>query len=40
MAGDDDLSDRLDVYPLTAERWGDLETLFGEHGAYGGCWCM
>jgi GNAT superfamily N-acetyltransferase len=28
------------VYPLTQERWGDLEALFGEHGAYGGCWCM
>ena len=26
--------------PLTPERWPDLERLFGEHGAYGGCWCM
>jgi GNAT superfamily N-acetyltransferase len=27
--------------PLTAERWGDLERLFGpERGACGGCWCM
>jgi GNAT superfamily N-acetyltransferase len=25
---------------LTAERWHDLETLFGERGACGGCWCM
>lgn len=24
----------------TAERWPDLEHLFGEHGACGGCWCM
>ena len=21
------------------ERWSDLQTLFGEKGAYGGCWC-
>ncbi len=26
--------------PLTSEHWHDLETLFGKHGAYGGCWCM
>lgn len=26
--------------PLTFERWGDLETLFGKRGACGGCWCM
>lgn len=26
--------------PLTAERWPDLETLFGTKGACGGCWCM
>ncbi|MBL8174073.1 MAG: GNAT family N-acetyltransferase [Bryobacterales bacterium] len=25
---------------LTAERWPDLERLFGERGACGGCWCM
>jgi GNAT superfamily N-acetyltransferase len=30
----------LDFQPLTLERWPDLEKLFGEHGAYGGCWCM
>lgn len=30
----------LGFYPLTSERWHDLEALFGEHGAYGGCWCM
>ena len=30
----------LEFHPLTAERWGDLEALFGGHGAYGGCWCM
>lgn len=32
--------DELDVHPLTRERWGDLEKLFGSRGAVGGCWCM
>jgi GNAT superfamily N-acetyltransferase len=26
--------------PATASRWRDLEKLFGERGACGGCWCM
>ena len=26
--------------PLTPDRWGDLEALFGARGACGGCWCM
>src|SRR5438105_1559141 len=30
----------LVCHPLTAERWQDLETLFGPRGACGGCWCM
>lgn len=30
----------LEFYPLTPERWNDLEKLFGERGACGGCWCM
>ncbi len=30
----------LEIYPLTAGRWPDLEALFGPHGADGGCWCM
>jgi len=30
----------LEFYPLTPERWTDLEKLFGEKGACGGCWCM
>lgn len=25
---------------LTPSRWKDLEALFGERGACGGCWCM
>ncbi|MDY7109235.1 MAG: GNAT family N-acetyltransferase [Planctomycetota bacterium] len=33
-------SARLAFHPLTPERWGDLEALFGERGACGGCWCM
>ena len=28
------------VLPATAARWADLEHLFGERGACGGCWCM
>ena len=31
---------RLEVHPLTADRWPDLERLFGPRGACGGCWCM
>jgi GNAT superfamily N-acetyltransferase len=30
----------LTFEPLTVERWSDLEKLFGERGACGGCWCM
>jgi len=30
----------LTFKPLTTERWCDLEKLFGERGACGGCWCM
>ena len=28
------------VHPVTAERWSDLEALFGPRGACDGCWCM
>ena len=28
------------VLPATAERWPDLEALFGKNGACAGCWCM
>jgi molybdopterin converting factor subunit 1 len=31
---------RLRVVPATAERWDDLERLFGPRGACAGCWCM
>jgi len=30
----------LKFHPLTLNRWKDLEELFGERGACGGCWCM
>ncbi|HEX9440582.1 MAG TPA: GNAT family N-acetyltransferase, partial [Roseiflexaceae bacterium] len=30
----------IQIQPLTPERWPDLERLFGERGACGGCWCM
>lgn len=31
---------RVEFHPLTRGRWADLERLFGERGACGGCWCM
>ena len=31
---------KLACHPATPERWKDLEALFGERGACGGCWCM
>ena len=30
---------KLAIHPLTPERWGDFETLFGKNGACAGCWC-
>ena len=30
----------LTFHPATPDRWGDVETLFGERGACAGCWCM
>lgn len=30
----------LIFHPCTPARWPDLEELFGERGACGGCWCM
>ena len=31
-------SPNLEFYPLTPDRWPDLEALFGPRGAVGGCW--
>jgi len=30
----------IEIVPATAERWSDLEALFGPNGACSGCWCM
>jgi GNAT superfamily N-acetyltransferase len=30
----------LSIQLATAERWSDIERLFGPKGACGGCWCM
>lgn len=35
-----DMPSSGEVRALTAERWDDLEELFGPRGACGGCWCM
>jgi GNAT superfamily N-acetyltransferase len=34
------MADGVVIHPVTAERWADLEKLFGRSGAYGECWCM
>lgn len=31
---------RLTVRPLRPDDWHEVETLFGNNGACGGCWCM
>lgn len=30
----------INFRPLSGDNWNDLERLFGERGASGGCWCM
>ncbi|NMC78222.1 MAG: GNAT family N-acetyltransferase [Chloroflexi bacterium] len=40
MKGTAPVSHEVQIYPLTPERWPDLEALFGKRGASGGCWCM
>ncbi len=30
----------LRFHPVSTERWGDLQRLFGDRGASRGCWCM
>ena len=30
---------KLEVHPLTTDRWDDFEALFGKNGACAGCWC-
>jgi GNAT superfamily N-acetyltransferase len=34
------MTQTIEARPLTPERWGDFEKLFGPSGAYSGCWCM
>jgi GNAT superfamily N-acetyltransferase len=34
------MRDDVIVRPLTPSRWDDLVELFGDNGAWGGCWCM
>lgn len=31
---------KVTFLPATPARWPDIEKLFGERGACGGCWCM
>ena len=31
---------RLEIHPVTPDRWPDFEALFGVRGACAGCWCM
>jgi hypothetical protein len=35
-----DQKTQFTFYPVTPERWPDLERLFGPRGACGGCWDM
>ncbi|HEV7249771.1 MAG TPA: GNAT family N-acetyltransferase [Shinella sp.] len=35
------MPETFDIHPMTADRWADLEELFGpQRGANSGCWCM
>ena len=40
MAAKESGSRGLRILPATPSRWADVEELFGERGACGGCWCM
>jgi GNAT superfamily N-acetyltransferase len=35
-----EMADAVRIVPAGPEQWPDLEALFGERGAVGGCWCM
>jgi GNAT superfamily N-acetyltransferase len=35
-----DAESRVVVVPASADRWPDLEALFGARGACAGCWCQ
>lgn len=34
-----DHRDKLSFQLVTEKNWDDMQNLFGDHGAYGGCWC-
>jgi GNAT superfamily N-acetyltransferase len=36
----DDVTTRLEIVPLTPERWDDVAALFGAGGDPKNCWCM
>ena len=40
MAAWESGSRELRILPATPSRWADVEEMFGERGACGGCWCM
>jgi molybdopterin converting factor subunit 1 len=40
VSGGAPAGDRFTIAPVTAEKWRDLERLFGERGACAGCWCQ
>ena len=31
---------KIEVHPMTPDRWPDFERVFGPNGAQAGCWCM
>jgi GNAT superfamily N-acetyltransferase len=31
---------KVEIFPVTPNRWTDMQALFGKRGACGGCWCM
>lgn len=32
--------EKVEILPLTPERWADFETVFGPNGGWAWCWCM
>jgi GNAT superfamily N-acetyltransferase len=40
MISDKTFEKRIEIHPASAERWADMEQLFGSRGGYAGCWCM
>ena len=40
MESNGNLEGKIEIHPATAERWTEMEQLFGSRGGYAGCWCM